>query len=49
MQSILKTKLDNGDYSVTSTSATNKRAFGDSTMANENSIAPSTKRTGDDK
>ena len=46
MHNILRTKLVNGDYSMSGTSAITKRTFSDSDMANNDSSTPTnTKRT----
>ena len=50
MYNILQTKLANGDYSMSGTSATTKRRFTDSSMANDTSSTPTnTKRTSDNQ
>jgi len=49
MLNILQKKLANGDYSMSSTSATAKRGFNDSSMSNDNSTPTDTKRTPGDK
>lgn len=50
MQNILQTKLENGDYSISATSANTKRRFNDSSMAKDDSSTPTnTKRTADDR
>lgn len=46
MHKILETKLVNGDYSMSSTSATTKRNFTNSSMSNDDTSTP-TKRTSD--
>ncbi len=46
MNSILETKLEKGDYSMSSTSTTTNRGFSNSSMANDYSSTPSnTKRS----
>ena len=50
MHKTLTTKLENGDYSMSSTSTTTKRGFSDSSMTNDDSsTATNTKRRFDDK
>ncbi|MCZ6914620.1 MAG: hypothetical protein O7C59_09285 [Rickettsia endosymbiont of Ixodes persulcatus] len=50
MHNVLQTKLANGDYSMSGSSATTKRRFMDSSMANDDSSTPSnTKRTSDNQ
>jgi len=45
MQGILQRKLANGDYSMEGIPTVTKRTFGGSTMANDDSSTPTTKRT----
>nr|YP_010371623.1 hypothetical protein M1U80_mgp33 [Exserohilum rostratum]UOU81277.1 hypothetical protein [Exserohilum rostratum] len=45
MLSLLKTKLANGDFSMSDSSATTKRSFIDSSMSNDNISTPANKRT----
>ena len=49
MHSILKTKLANGDFSVSGSSGTTKRSFIDSSMSNDNFSTPANKRTSDNQ
>ena len=49
MHSILKTKLANGDYSMSGASPTTKRSFMDSSMSNDNFNTPANKRTSDNQ
>ena len=49
MHSILKTKLANGDFSVSGSSGTTKRSFMDSSMSNDNFNTPANKRTSDNQ
>jgi len=50
MHNILQKKLENGDYSMSGTSATTKRGFSDSSMAKDDSSTPTnTKRTSDNQ
>ena len=49
MHSILKTKLANGDYSMSGASSTTKRSFMDSSMSNDNFNTPANKRTSDNQ
>ena len=47
MYNILQKRLNDGDYSTSSTSAITKRRFGDSSMANDGFSTPTnTKRSG---
>ena len=47
MHNILKTKLANGDYSMSGASATTKRSFTDSSISKDDSSRPTNKRTSD--
>ena len=49
MHSILKTKLENEDYSMSSASATTKRSFTDSSMSNDDFSTRINKRTSDNQ
>jgi len=49
MYEILKKKLENGDYSTSGNSSITKRRFSDCSMANDDSSAPTNKRTSDNQ
>lgn len=49
MHNILKTKLENEDYSMSGASATTKRSFTDSSMSNDDSSTRTNKRTSDNQ
>jgi hypothetical protein len=49
MHNILKTKLENEDYSMSGASATTKRSFTDSSMSNDDSGTRTNKRTSDNQ
>ena len=49
MYNILKTKLENGDYSISDTSTTTKHTFSDSSMTNNDNSTPTNKRRSDDQ
>jgi hypothetical protein len=49
MHKILKTKLENEDYSVSGASATTKRSFTESSMYNDDSNTRTNKRTSDNQ
>ena len=49
MQQILKTRLENEDYSMSSASATTKRSFTHSSMSNDDFSTRINKRTSDNQ